>query len=61
MERGPDKAEHWFDLQPGQIIQGCLARSAKNEYVSVYVVTIAAKDWHLDVHERWPRVIVDNR
>jgi hypothetical protein len=21
MERGPDKAEHWFDLQPGQISQ----------------------------------------
>jgi hypothetical protein len=58
MERGPDKSEHWFDLQPGQVIQGCLAESSHSEVVAVYVVTVAARGWQLDVHDRWPRVVI---
>jgi putative SOS response-associated peptidase YedK len=60
MERGPDKAEHWFKLQPGQVIQGCLASSAHNEYASVYIVTVPAPREFAHVHDRWPRVVANS-
>lgn len=57
MERGPDKSEHWFDLKPRQVIQGCFAESARREHVAVYIVTVPAPPEFAHIHDRWPRVV----
>lgn len=57
MERGPDKAEYWFDLQPGQSIQGCLAESSHSELIAVYIVTVPAPQEFARIHDRWPRLV----
>ena len=52
MERDPEKREVWFDLSPGEVIQGCLANDAV-----VYVVTVPAPTEFAHIHDRWPRVV----
>ena len=56
MEKDKQKKSHWFDLEPGQVIQGLLARAADGQQ-RVYVVTVEPED--KSIHDRWPR-IVDN-
>ncbi len=59
MERSKDKAEHWFDLKDGEVIQGCLAegRVAGKDVMAVYVVTVPAPPEFAHIHERWPRIV----
>ena len=59
MERGADKSEHWFDLQEGEVLQGCLAENlaAGRDLMAVYVVTIPALPEFAQIHDRWPRIM----
>ncbi|MDH5601014.1 MAG: hypothetical protein OEY78_06875 [Gammaproteobacteria bacterium] len=54
MEKDIQGNSHWFDLTPGQFIQGLIARDKYEQ--RVYVVTITPE---LDdaVHDRWPRIL----
>ena len=54
MEKDIPGNSHWFDLTPGQFIQGLIARDKYEQ--RVYVVTVTPE---LDdaVHDRWPRIL----
>lgn len=54
MEKDIQGNSHWFDLTPGQFIQGLIARDKYEQ--RVYVVTVTPE---LDdaVHDRWPRIL----
>lgn len=52
MEKDPARQSHWFDLKPGQAIEGLLLEAPEER--RVYVVTSdppAGLEW---VHDRWP-------
>nr|VFJ46771.1 MAG: hypothetical protein BECKDK2373B_GA0170837_101423 [Candidatus Kentron sp. DK] len=55
MEKDADRVSHWFDLAPGQYVQGLLAKQGTEE--RVYVVTIEPED--RSIHNRWPRIVQD--
>ena len=50
-------ASHWFTVTEGSFIQGLIARN--NHEVRVYVVTIAPTE--TEIHDRWPRILADNK
>lgn len=52
MEKDKNKVTHWFDLSPGQHIQGLLA--TLNDERRVYVVTITSDN---PIHDRWPKIM----
>ena len=54
MEKDMEGVSHWYDLSPGQWIQGLVARE-KHER-RVYVVTIEP-DLRDAIHDRWPRIM----
>ena len=54
MEKDIEGNSHWFDIMPGQCIQGLIARHQHEQ--RVYVVTITP-EFDEAVHERWPRII----
>lgn len=54
MEKDIENNSHWFELTPGQCIQGLLARN-HNE-MRIYIVTIAP-EMPDAIHQRWPRII----
>ena len=54
MEKDIEGNSHWFDLTPGQVIQGLVARD--NHEQRVYVVTITP-EMSDAVHERWPKIL----
>ena len=56
MEKDQQKVSHWFNLEPGQVIQGLLARSADGQQ-RVYVVTVEPDD--KSIHDRWPRIVTE--
>ena len=54
MEKDMEGQSHWFELMPGQHIQGLLAHS-KNE-TRIYVVTVIP-ELPDAIHDRWPRIM----
>lgn len=54
MEKDFEGSTHWYDVTPGQWIQGLVA-SEEGE-VRVYVVTITP-EMHNIYHDRWPRIM----
>lgn len=54
MEKDFEGNTHWYDVTPGQWIQGLLAHEG-DEY-RVYIVTITP-ELHGSCHERWPRIM----
>jgi len=55
MEKDAEKVSHWFNLQPGQLVQGLL--TVNNAQPRVYVVTTDTPDEYNFIHDRWPRII----
>ena len=57
MEKDEQKKSHWYPMTKGQYIQGLLSREGDEQ--RVYVVTIAPTEPdQLDVHNRWPRIVL---
>jgi hypothetical protein len=54
MEKDNQGVSHWFDLEPGQFIQGLVA-GPEGGGQRVYVVTVEPED--KSIHDRWPRVV----
>ena len=54
MEKDLEGSSHWYDLTPGQWIQGLVARDGHER--RVYVVTVEPQLADA-VHERWPRLV----
>ena len=57
MEKDNDGHSHWFNLEPGQYIQGLVARIGEER--RVYVVTISTPPEFAHIHDRWPRIVPD--
>ena len=55
MEKDANEARHWFDLEPGQFIQGLVAKLLGER--RIYVVTIPAPPQFAQIHDRWPRIV----
>jgi hypothetical protein len=55
MEKDYQGKSHWFDLTPGQYIQGLVATYEKEQ--RIYVVTITPERLDSVIHDRWPRVV----
>jgi len=53
MEKDSNRVSHWFNLEPGQYIQGLVAKQGFDE--RVYVVTVEPED--KSIHDRWPRIV----
>jgi len=53
MEKDSQGTSHWFDLEPGQFIQGLVAHLGMDS--RVYVVTVEPED--KSIHDRWPRIV----
>lgn len=56
MEKDVEGTSHWFDLAPGQWIQGLVACDGNEQ--RVYVVTVVPEHEQA-VHDRWPRILGD--
>lgn len=54
MEKDLEGSSHWYDLTPGQWIQGLVARDGHEQ--RVYVVTVEPQLADA-VHDRWPRLV----
>ncbi len=54
MEKDIEGKSHWFELTPGQWVQGLVARQGNEQ--RVYVVTINP-EMPEAVHPRWPRIV----
>lgn len=54
MEKDIEGASHWFELTPGQWVQGLVARTGAEQ--RVYVVTIHPQMPEA-LHPRWPRIV----
>ena len=54
MEKDIQGNSHWFDLTPGQFIQGLIARDKYEQRVYVVTITPELND---AVHDRWPRIL----
>lgn len=59
MEKDHERTSHWFDVQPGQVIQGLLANNGEES--RVYVVTIDTPAEYHYIHDRWPRLVEPNQ
>ena len=59
MEKDGEGRSHWFALEPGQYIQGLVARIGDER--RVYVVTVASPPEFAHIHDRWPRVVGTSR
>ena len=59
MEKDHERKSHWFDVPPGQVIQGLL--SNHEEESRVYVVTIDTPAEYNYIHDRWPRLVALNK
>jgi putative SOS response-associated peptidase YedK len=55
MEKDREGEAHWFSLEPGQVIQGALARVDDEQ--RVYVVTLTPEGALAAIHDRWPRIV----
>jgi putative SOS response-associated peptidase YedK len=58
MEKDGEKASHWFEMKPDEVIQGLLA--VHNDVAKVYVVTTDTPPEFSYIHDRWPRIIQRN-
>lgn len=56
MEKDNQKSSHWFDLDEHHFIQGLLARC--NQEQRVYVVTEIPPEGLRQIHDRWPRILM---
>lgn len=54
MEKDIEGESHWFELTPGQWVQGLVARQGGEQ--RVYVVTITP-EMPEAIHHRWPRIV----
>ncbi len=54
MEKDFEGHSHWFDITPGQWIQGLLTYAETEP--RIYIVTIIP-ELEQAIHERWPRVM----
>jgi len=52
MEKDGEKVSHWFDLKPGQAIEGLVIGAGEEQ--KVYVITTEAPEEQAWVHNRWP-------
>jgi len=59
LEKDHERKSHWFDIPPGQVIQGLLANHG--EETRVYVVTIDTPAEYHYIHDRWPRLVELNK
>ena len=55
MEKDHERKSHWFDVTPGQAIQGLLANHGEES--RVYAVTINTPAEYHYIHDRWPRLV----
>ncbi len=55
MEKDAEKVSHWFDLKPGEVLQGLL--TVHENSARVYVVTTETPAEFDYIHDRWPRII----
>ena len=55
MEKDDEGRSHWFGLEPGEYLQGLVARIGDER--RVYVVTIATPQVFAHIHDRWPRIV----
>lgn len=53
MEKDLDRISHWFDMKPGEWIQGLVAH--RDDERRVYVVTVESEPDA--IHHRWPRIL----
>ena len=54
MEKDPARQSHWFDLRPGQMLEGLLLEAGKER--RIYAVTSDPPEGLEWVHVRWPRL-----
>lgn len=54
MEKDAERVSHWFDLEPGQAIEGLLLETDIEQ--RVYVVTTTSPVGYAWAHDRWPRL-----
>ena len=54
MEKDIEGVSRWYELSPGQWIQGLVAREKYEQ--RVYIVTVEP-DFRDAVHDRWPRIM----
>ncbi|MFG0756183.1 hypothetical protein ACF8O8_25775 [Pseudomonas sp. TYF_14] len=54
MEKDEQKISHWFDLEPGQAIEGLVIGDGEQQ--KVYVITTEAPAEQGWVHDRWPLI-----
>lgn len=59
MEKDGAKVSHWFDVNPDEVIQGLL--TVNDNVARVYVVTTDTPPEFNYIHDRWPRLIQQNR
>jgi len=55
MEKDAEKVSHWFDMKPGEVLQGLL--TVHENVARVYVVTTDTPAEFSYIHDRWPRII----
>ena len=55
MEKDHERQSHWFEVPPGQVIQGLLA--SHEEEARGYVVTVDTPAEFHWIHDRWPRLV----
>jgi hypothetical protein len=56
MEKDRQGLSYWFDMKPGQFIQGLIA--SWNGERRVYVVTtVPTEPKYAVIHDRWPRIV----
>ena len=56
MEKDKQGLSYWFDMQPGEFIQGLVAQW--NGKRRIYVVTtVPTEPKHAVIHDRWPRIV----
>jgi hypothetical protein len=59
LEKDHERKSHWFDVPPGQVIQGLLANH--DDESRVYLVTIDTPAEYHYIHDRWPRLVALNK
>jgi hypothetical protein len=55
MEKDAAGRSHWFALEPGQYLQGLVARAGEER--RVYLVTVGPPPGFAPIHDRWPRIV----
>lgn len=55
MEKDEERVSHWFDLEPGQMIQGIVI--GEGDQQKLYVVTTEPPSGQEWVHDRWPLIL----